>query len=433
MSTACSHVSYPGDFRGFFMISVSHSTAVKPAPTRTKIITDYVPRARSHASTAGLIISAIGMIVVPALVAPYAILSQATAQTRYPSTTGASTGSSTLRSADGRGISGTLVGSRVTLIARPQDSNHAITAVRFLLDGNTLAEVGPPGHYVWSTRGLRLGRHVVQVQAFSGESFVGVSPPLALIVTATDSSTVVPVSFPTYGFSARRASDVVAPRLNTTPVASIPGAFQAPGTSAYGTYIEPARGLDAVGLTNSFVEVYLNGVKQEFAPAPRVASAEELDATMSQPAASQRTVQDTARTQQGSSSRVADATRRQQATASSNRSLSGQSAPRTVWMPARPLLERLGARVRWEARSKTLTADLNVAGGTRRILLSANSSGGSAYAEVNGRRMALQMPVRLTENAIMVPLTFCTEALNLRATWQKESRRVELYTPITPA
>jgi hypothetical protein len=34
--------------------------------------------------------------------------------------------------------------SRVTLIARPADANYTVTAVRFLLDGRTLAEVGRP-------------------------------------------------------------------------------------------------------------------------------------------------------------------------------------------------------------------------------------------------------------------------------------------------
>jgi hypothetical protein len=87
-------------------------------------------------------------------------------------------------------------------------------------------------------------------------------------------------------------------------------------------------------------------------------------------------------------------------------------------MPARPLLERLGARINYEARSKTLVAELNIAGGTRRIRLSpgsgtagssgtagghgtapgsktpARSDSGKAYAEIDGHQFSLQMPVR---------------------------------------
>jgi hypothetical protein len=43
------------------------------------------------------------------------------------------------------------------------------------------------------------------------------------------------------------------------------------------------------------------------------------------------------------------------------------------------------------------------------------------------------MPVRQADNAIMVPLEFCTQALNLRVNWYSGKRRVEMFTPITPA
>lgn len=289
---------------------------------------------------------------------------------------------------------------RVTLVARPADSNYSVTAVRFLLDGRTLAEVGPPGRYEWDTNGLRAGRHIVQVQAFSGELLVGISEPTPVTVGADASLSSLAVgtlelSFPTYG-AGRRVSSIPAPRLSG-------------GQSSSGGYIAPASGVSASRISGVVVDVYLNGVKQEFAPAARLASADEL-----RPKAAPRR-----------STRAARRTRRQ--------------SKRMVWMPARPLLERLGARMKYEARSNTLVAELNIAGGTRRIRLSPSSGtpargdSGKAYAEIDGHRFALQMPVRQADNAIMVPLQFCTQALNLRVNWHSGKRRVEMFTPITPA
>jgi hypothetical protein len=291
--------------------------------------------------------------------------------------------------------------SRVTLIARPADANYTVTAVRFLLDGRTLAEVGSPGRYEWSTVGLRPGRHIVQVQAFSGELLVGISEPTPVIVgrdasLSSFASRTLELSFPTYG-AGRRVSNIPAPRLSS-------------GQGSSG-YIAPANGSAGSRISGVLVDVYLNGVKQEFAPAARLASVDEL-----RPKVAPRP-----------STRVAKTPLRQ------------GEAKRMVWMPARPLLQRLGARLKYEAGSKTLVAELNIAGGTRRIRLSpsggtpARTDSGKAYAEIDGHRFALQMPVRQADNAMMVPLEFCTQALNLRVTWHSGKRRVEMFTPITPA
>jgi hypothetical protein len=201
------------------------------------------------------------------------------------------------------------------------------------------------------------------------------------------------LSFPTYGVG-RRVSSISAPRLSG-------------GQDNSGGYIAPDGGASASHSGGVLVDVYLNGVKQEFAPAARLASADELRPKVAPPP----------------STRVAQT----------------PQAKRTVWMPVRPLLERLGARLKYEAGSKTLVADLSIAGGTRRIRLSPGggtserSNSGKAYAEIDGHRFTLQMPVRQADNAIMVPLEFCTQALNLRVTWHSGKRRVEMFTPITPA
>jgi len=299
-------------------------------------------------------------------------------------------------------VAGSMLASRVVLVARPLDSNHEITAVRFLLDGATLAECGPPGRYVWETGGLRAGRHVVQVQAFDGERFVGQSEPY-VVYTGNFSAVTTKnfdVPFHTYEFSSSRVSAIAAPRLSA-------------GVQASGARIAESGNIASGRLATALVEVYLNGVKQEFAPAARIASTEEMTPVVSKSKPRRKN------RRAPKSTRIAG-------------KLMGIGSQRTVWLPARPLLERLGARVSWQSRDQTLVAVLNIAGAPRRILLCA-TPGRAAQAEVGGRRIALATPVRLADNAIMVPLAFCREALELRVQWQKETSRVEMFTPITPA
>ena len=407
-----------------------------------------------------------------------------------------------------RQVAETRVAGRVVLVARPYDSNFAVTSVRFLLDGRTLAEVGAPGRYSWDTRGLRAGRHIVQVQAFSNNRFIGISFPTALSIMPQSAAAaasrdgmqaLVELGFHTYEIDARRAASVVAPRL-----AVVDGASEAQGDDRF---IEPSSDLfpgAAARPHGLIVEVFLNGVRQDFAPAARLARADELeplsDSISSAPASAasrasslgknasvargpstQASPRRSAASSSSSSRRVssrrsrhryarrrdargtshairvakadrAAIARRQAsqkagaASASASRgtanavassaAASGKGVVRTVWMPARPLLERLGARVHWEASSRTLVADLDMAGGTRRITLCPDQGRpgeGIAWAEIGGRHMQLQMPVRQTENTLMVPLEFCVQALNLRTAWQKENRRLELWTPIAPA
>lgn len=315
-------------------------------------------------------------------------------------------------------VVGMRVGPRVALVARPTDSNHAVTAVRFLLDGQTLIEAGPPGRFFWDTSNLRPGRHVVQVQAFSGERFVGLSAPLAVLVSPLadrNNQTSVELTFSTYEIDPRRANSVAAPRL---PAAEPP---RRDNSAAAPLFIEPASALAPSRPDDLRVEVFLNGVRQNFAPAARLASADELQSP--QAAGGSRS--------NGRSSRRRRS-RRHQGRRGVRLARTRTAPPRTVWMPVRPLLQRLGARMRWEPGSKTLLAELDTADGKRRIAVStgrgAGREDGAAYTEVGGQQLQLPVPVRLADNAIMVPLSFCTQALNMRVAWRKQNRRVELFT-----
>jgi len=283
------------------------------------------------------------------------------------------------------------VGRHTILIARPYDANRAVTSVRFLLDGTTLAETGAPGRFSWNAPTLRAGRHVIQVQAFAGETFVGQSEPMAVFVSDAAAASALEVPFFTYE-DTRRTSDIKAPKLAQAYAA--------------GPRLDLAReSAERVGRVT--VEVFLNGVKQEFAPAARLASAEELNAAEApKPGTSPR--RSTRQTQKAAA-----------------------QPTRTVWIPARPLLEKLGARLQWLALDRTLVADLRIAGGVRRLMLSAGQDG--ARANIDGRQLQVKSPVRLADNALMVPLSFCEQALDLRVSWRPEARRVEMFTTIYPA
>lgn len=323
--------------------------------------------------------------------------------------------------------SGVAVGNKVVLVARPLDSNRVVTSVRFLLDGVTLAEVGAPGRWLWNTTSIRTGRHVIQVQAFDHDTFIGLSEPLVVYTGQSSSPAglmpVMDVPFFTYEMDPRRSAGIVAPRI----------AVRA------GSSISETGNPQSARLAAPLVEVYLNGIKQEFAPAARVATADELAATGARTASVAAAFAPPAKPAKGTvrsrSARRQQAQREERERAEKKARLARLAAKetnRTVWLPARPLLERLGAHISYQPKSGVMVAQLSVAGAPRRIVLSARNTT-AVQAAMAGQRQALTSPVRLSENAIMVPLSFCQDALDLRVRWQKETRRVEMFTPIAPA
>jgi hypothetical protein len=142
----------------------------------------------------------------------------------------------------------------------------------------------------------------------------------------------------------------------------------------------------------------LNGVRQNFVPAAHLAS-------------------------------IATGTRR-----TSRRAVAKNNTRRTVWLPARPLLERLGAQVRVEKRGQTLRAELDVSGVPRRIVMKSEGAtrAVTTYAVVRGHSSRLNVPVRRSGNGFLVPLDFCRQALNLSVRWPAGTRRVDLFTSINP-
>lgn len=277
----------------------------------------------------------------------------------------------------------------VVVAAQPLDANRTIVSARFILDGRTLAEVGAPGRYLWDTSRARVGRHVLQVQAFCEDGYVGLSDPTAVMVAdgagSGDASTreLVALPFATYGRDERRV-EVAPPR--------------SPQVAYGGTTPSADSGLK--------VEVYLNGVRQNFVPAAHLAT---ISTSKSAPRSRRR---------QRASTRIAAAPTKLR---------------KTVWMPARPLLERLGARVRLEESGALMRAELDVAGVRHRIVMRTEGKTVVTFATVRGRSARLDIPVRRSGSGFFVPLDFCRQALNLNVRWPSGARRVDLFTSISPS
>lgn len=85
-------------------------------------------------------------------------------------------------------------------------------------------------------------------------------------------------------------------------------------------------------------------------------------------------------------------------------------------LPFRFLGEALGARVDWEAGTKTVTYSLGRTAISLRI--------GSATALVNGRPVALDAAPVLKDGRTMVPVRFVGEGLGARVDWDEKTKTI---------
>lgn len=88
---------------------------------------------------------------------------------------------------------------------------------------------------------------------------------------------------------------------------------------------------------------------------------------------------------------------------------------RTI-VPVRAVSEKLGAEVLWDEDTKTVI----VKSGNVEIKMVINS----AEAYVNGEKVQLDVPARITDDRTVVPLRFVAENLDLNVNWDEASRTV---------
>jgi uncharacterized protein YjdB len=89
-----------------------------------------------------------------------------------------------------------------------------------------------------------------------------------------------------------------------------------------------------------------------------------------------------------------------------------------VMVPLRGIFEALGAEVRWDGGSQTITA---VKGSITIVLQVGNS-----YATKNGERVYISEPPRVINGSTMVPVRFVSEALGAQVKWDSATRTVEI-------
>ncbi|HYF94952.1 MAG TPA: stalk domain-containing protein [Symbiobacteriaceae bacterium] len=88
--------------------------------------------------------------------------------------------------------------------------------------------------------------------------------------------------------------------------------------------------------------------------------------------------------------------------------------------PMRALLEAIGASVSWDPAASTVIATLNATTIKAQI--------GSTEADVNGQRVALDVPPRLVEGRTLIPLRFFVENFGMAVAWEGETRTVLIET-----
>ena len=84
-------------------------------------------------------------------------------------------------------------------------------------------------------------------------------------------------------------------------------------------------------------------------------------------------------------------------------------------VPLRAIFETLGAEVKWDGATKTVTAQKN---GTEIKLV----IDGAAYK--NGELMELDTPAKIINNRTVVPLRFVAESFECQVTWDGDTRTV---------
>jgi len=88
-------------------------------------------------------------------------------------------------------------------------------------------------------------------------------------------------------------------------------------------------------------------------------------------------------------------------------------------VPLRAVFEVLNCNVKWEEASKTAVVEY----GTTKIIIPANST--TAY--INGKANTLDVPAKIINDRIMIPLRFVSEAIEKTVIWDGSNKTVLIY------
>jgi predicted transport protein len=88
-------------------------------------------------------------------------------------------------------------------------------------------------------------------------------------------------------------------------------------------------------------------------------------------------------------------------------------------VPLRAVFEVLNCNVRWEESSKSAVVEH----GSTKIIIPANS----ATAYINGKANSLDVPAKIVNDRIMIPLRFVSEAIEKTVIWDDPNKTVLIY------
>ena len=88
-------------------------------------------------------------------------------------------------------------------------------------------------------------------------------------------------------------------------------------------------------------------------------------------------------------------------------------------VPLRAVFEVLNCNVKWEESSKSAVVEY----GSTKIIIPANST--TAY--INGKANSLDVPAKLVNERIMIPLRFVSEAIEKTVIWNDTDKTVLIY------
>jgi MreB/Mrl family cell shape determining protein len=88
-------------------------------------------------------------------------------------------------------------------------------------------------------------------------------------------------------------------------------------------------------------------------------------------------------------------------------------------VPLRAVFEVLNCKVRWEESSKSAVVEY----GTTKIIIPANST--TAY--INGKANSLDVPAKIVNDRVMIPLRFVSEAIEKTVIWDDTNKTVLIY------
>ena len=94
-----------------------------------------------------------------------------------------------------------------------------------------------------------------------------------------------------------------------------------------------------------------------------------------------------------------------------------------ILVPSREVFEAMGAKVGWNHAIKQVTVEYK----NKKIILSVNQT----TALLNGSQVTMDVPAKIINDKVMIPVRFVSEAIGMTVTWKGETRAVWIEEPKT--